>query len=60
MRQNEAIAAARQAVEDARAQVGVQGLLQELESRIEAQPELFEVFAAAGLAMLEEQQEVQH
>ncbi|MBB5508123.1 hypothetical protein [Paraburkholderia atlantica] len=53
MRENET---ARQAVQDAVTQVGVQAAQQELESRMEQEPELFEAFAAAGLAMLLEQQ----
>lgn len=58
MREREANAAARQAVEDATKQVGVdrKTLEQELERRIETEPELFEAFALAGQAKLREQQ----
>lgn len=59
MRDREAITAARQAVEDATEHVGArkERLQQELERRIEAEPELFEAFAQAGQAMLRLQQE---
>jgi hypothetical protein len=58
MREREANTAARQAVEDATQQVGVdrEKIQQELEQRIEEDPELFEAFALAGQAMLREQQ----
>lgn len=58
MRDGEAITAARQAVEDATKQAGVdrEALQQELERRIEEDPELFEAFALAGQAMIREQQ----
>jgi hypothetical protein len=62
MRETEANTAARQAVEDATQQVGVdrKTLQQELERRIEEDPELFEAFSLAGQAMLREQQERNH
>jgi hypothetical protein len=61
MRDSEAITAARQAVDDATNVGGDrQTLQQELERRIEEEPELFEAFALAGQAMLQTQQEQKH
>jgi hypothetical protein len=61
MKQRQAITVARQAVADATEHVGVQkeALQQELERRMEEEPELFEAFALAGQSM-RRMQEAKH